>query len=650
MAGSEGARWRWKSHSALKTIAFCLCLTSAGATLKAAPDDLSVGPSASGSLTSRHVRNDFGYREVMIPMRDGVRLETAILTPIGEHSSLPILLIRTPYRVPEGPPGELPPDLNSLADDGYVFVFQNIRGRYGSEGNFDLSTDTVVDHTGETIETRDAWDTIDWLVKNVADNNGMVGLYGYSYSAYTASAALLHPHPALKAVSEQAAPVDQWMNDDFHHYGALRFSYLFEYLASSPERGTPLHFFPFDRWDTFTWYDEIGSPRNLTHQLPDNLKYWHQVLAHPNYDRFWRRQNWLKFLRYNEIPVLNVAGFWDQEDPWGPWEIFRQLSNGRRTEDLMVAGPWCHACWRRSGATLGPIPLGQDTGQYFREKIEAPFFAYWLHGKGIRPNWQAQIFQTGTNSWLKYDRWPPANTQTQKLYLHSDGTLSFRAPARHERPRYRSYVSDPTKPVPYRSRPISPIYPGGDWRNWESSDQRFVDGRPDVLTFESAPLERDVVVTGPVAAVLFASTSGTDTDFVIKLIDVFPENAQPPTWPQESGPPPGTYGQTLNGYELPIAMEVRRGRYLSNPAHPHALTPGKAVRWSIPLRDRDHVFARGHRIMVQIQSTWFPLIDRNEPEFGRGIKNRPSFRRAKTTERIFVSYELPSHVSFSVVN
>jgi putative CocE/NonD family hydrolase len=598
----------------------------------------------------------FDYQEVMVPMRDGVRLQTVIMRTHGIEAPLPILIVRTPYGVPDKAPEKMPPARKELAADGYIFVYQNLRGRFKSEGMFTLSEDARVENGKGTIETRDGWDTIDWLVKNVPNNNGRVGIMGVSYAGYTAAATLLDPHPALKAVSEQAAgPVDEWMHDDDHRYGALRLSYDFEYAVLEENDKLANSNFEFNQWDTYQWYLDLGPLSNINdHYVHGKIPYWNDTVAHPNYDAYWKSLVWVDTLHRSSVPNLNVAGFWDQEDPWGPWEIFSHAAeNDPDHTNLIVAGPWCHGCWNRPVEDkLGPWPLGHETAREFREEIQAPFFAYWLHGKGTKPEWRAKIFQTGSNMWRTYPDWPLNNAVATKLYLHADGTLSFKAPGPAEDGAHRSYISDPANPVPYRPRPISPTYPGGDWPRWESGDQRFVDHRPDVLTYSSQPLDQDLTVTGEVEAIIYASTSGTDSDFVAKLIDVFPENVENVDWyanADSEGPGPGAYAQKLNGYELPIAMEVRRGRYLDSYEYPKALRPNMPRRWGIPLRDRDHVFLKGHRIMVQIQSTWFPLIDRNPQKFTPSIYTARAIDYRAATQRVYSSPKMPSHVMLPVV-
>src|SRR5437867_1693406 len=596
----------------------------------------------------------FKLEEVVIPVRDGVRLQTVILTPVDRTAPLPILFRRTPYGVPDEPPRQMPASIKELAQDGYIFVIQNLRGRFKSEGEFKLTSQVDLADPTATSETTDAYDSIEWLVKNVP-NNGKVGMYGVSYVGLTTAMALLHPHPALKAMSEQASPVDQWMNDDDHRYGALRESYAFEYaVLEQADKNKNTHF-EFETYDGYAWYLALGPLSNINARyLHSSIPYWNDVIAHPDYDEFWKKEAWVRQLHASTVPNLNVAGFFDQEDPWGPWQIFRHAEeHDPNHENFMVAGPWYHGQWRTPKAdSIGLIPLGgHETAREFRETIEAPFFRYYLHGQGEKPNWQATTFQSGANRWRTYHEWPPKGVKPTSLYLHADGRLSFDRPgAMNQEKPYREYISDPDNPVPYRARPISPTYPAGDWRTWEVADQRFVDGRPDVLTFVSAPLDHDITVTGPLAAALFASTSGTDSDFVVKLIDVYPDNAQKNSWAPEDGPKPGQVAQSLNGYEWPIAMEVRRGRYLQSFETPHALAPNQPLEWNVPLRDHDHVFLKGHRIMVQIQSTWFPLIDRNPQKFVPSIYKAVASDFTSATQRIYCSPAMPSHVVLPVMH
>ena len=596
----------------------------------------------------------FTLQEVMVPVRDGIHLQTVILAPVDQPGPLPILFERTPYGVPEKAPDHIPTHLKELASDGYIYVFQNLRGRFKSEGVFNLSSQVDLKDAKATNETTDAYDSIDWLIRNVPNNNGKVGMFGVSYDGLTTAMTLLRPHPALKAISEQASPVDQWMNDDMHRYGALRESYGVEYsVLEQADKNTNTNF-KFETYDTYQWYLDLGPLSNVNAKyLHGSIPFWNSMVDHPDYDEFWKKEDWVGQLHASTVPNLNVAGFWDQEDPWGPWQIFRhaQESDPDHT-DFMVAGPWYHGEWQTpKGDSIGIIPFGHDTAREFREQIEAPFFRYYLHGQGEKPAWQASTFQSGSNTWRTYSTWPPKEAKPTNLYLHADGTLSFTAATKEaaKEKSYREYVSDPANPVPYRQRPISPTYPAGDWRTWEVADQRFVDHRPDVLSFVSEPLDHDLVITGPLAADLFASTSGTDSDFIVKLIDVYPQDAQKNDWNADAGPKPGQYAQSLDGYELPIAMEVRRGRYLESYEKPRALTANKPTEWNISLRDHDHVFLKGHRIMVQIQSTWFPVIDRNPQKFVPSIYKAAASDYVSAMQRIYCSLELPSHLVLSVM-
>ena len=591
----------------------------------------------------------FTLQEVMIPVRDGVHLQTVILTPVDQKAPLPILFRRTPYGVPERSPQNIPASWKELAQDGYIFVIQNLRGRFKSEGKFSLAGDSSA---REPNETTDAYDSIEWLVQNVPNNNGKVGMFGVSYDGLTTGLTLLGPHPALKAISEQASPVDQWMNDDMHRYGALRESYAVEYSIMEEADKNENRHFNFETYDTYEWYLNLGPLSTVNDKyLHGSIPYWNFMAEHPDRDAAWKSDAWTDRLHSSTVPNLNVAGFWDQEDPWGPWQIFRHAAQSDPEHtNFIVAGPWFHGQWQSPvGDSIGLVQFGgHATAREFRENIEAPFFRYYLHSEGQKPSWQASTFQTGSNTWHTYTAWPPKDAKTTSVYMQCDGTLSFAAPGAGGK-QYREYVSDPGTPVPYRERPISPTYPRGDWQLWEVADQRFVDHRPDVLSFVSEPLDHDLVVTGPLAAKLFASTSGTDSDFVVKLIDVYPQDTQKNAWNPDAGPAPHQYAQSLNGYELPIAMEVRRGRYLDSYEKPAPLTPNKPREWNVPLRDHDHVFLKGHRIMVQVQSTWFPVIDRNPQKFVPSIYKAKAEDFVQSTQRIYCSPQMPSHIELPVM-
>jgi putative CocE/NonD family hydrolase len=565
----------------------------------------------------------------MIPMRDGVKLYTVILRPRDAAGPLPILFGRTPYGTQNQAPATIPRNWAALARDGYIFVQQDMRGRFKSEGGpFTLSTE-IRKGKGAVDESTDAWDSIDWLVKHVKPNNGRVGMWGVSYPGFAAAVALARPHPALKAVSPQAAWIDYWLNDDLHRYGAMRLTYATDWVSSLQMDKADNWDFPYDRYDTYQWFLQAGSPADIEAKyFKGRVPRYREMIDHPDYDDHWKKQRWSDTLGRTTVPTLNVAGYWDQEDPWGSWQIwYKQRKDDPDALALMVAGPWAHGTWRSAGDSLGRIPIGVESGTQFMEQVEAPFFAWWLHGKGAKPDYAMKSFQSGSWQWKTYAQWPLASAQPTGLYLHADGSLSFDAPAAGEP--CRDYVSDPARPVPFREHPMSATYATPDWRWWEAEDQRFVDDRPDVLSYVSAPLTADLTVTGNVAARLMASTSGTDSDFVVKLIDVFPED-----YDKAQATKPGDYARGLNGYELPIAMEIRRGRYLESNEVPHALVPDKVIAWDVPLRDHDHVFRKGHRLMVQVQSSWFPVIDRNPQTFVPNIYKAKAEDYRKATQRV----------------
>jgi len=607
---------------------------------------LSPGVLAQGSPQEQPAQ--FKRVEVMVPMRDGIHLQTVYFVPLEQKESLPILLMRTPYGVPENEAPLHSPSARELVKDGYIFVVQNLRGRFKSEGEFNMSMSYDPKTTNEST---DAYDTIDWLVKNLPNNNGKVGVWGVSYPGLTAILSTLEAHPALKAISEQASPADQWMNDDFHRYGALRLSYAFEYSVMEQSDKNSNTNFKFDKHDTYEWYLELGPIANINAKyLHGTIPAWNNMEKHPNYDSFWKKESFTDQIHEAKVPNLNVAGFWDQEDPWGPWKIYYSAEKSDpKHYNYMVAGPWNHGGWRgKDGSTLGAIAFGgHNTSLEFRQNIEAPWFRYWLHGEGQLFKWEAQTFQTGSNTWHTYSAWPPREAKPTNLYMLSNGELSFTAPK--STTGFAQYLSDPANPVPYRRRPISPTYPGADWPTWEVQDQRFVENRTDVLTFKSKPLEQNITVTGELLANLFASTTGTDSDWVVKLIDVYPESVQSRDVEKDGPYKAGEYAQSLNGYELIIAAEVVRGRYRKSFEKPQPVVPNQVTEYKVPLRSHDHVFLKGHRIMVQVQSTWFPIIDRNPQKFVPNIFEAKASDFVKATQRVYGTTKAPSHIVLPVM-
>jgi hypothetical protein len=467
-----------------------------------------------------------------------------------------------------------------------------------------------------------------------------VGLDGTSYDGFLVTMGMIHPHPALKAVSEQACMADTWLGDDFFHNGAFRLSYAFEY-APLLETSAENYSFPFDRFDLYDFFLRLGPLSNANAKyFHRNIPSWNEFAAHPNYDEFWKRHTVAYGLKEPTVPNLNVAGWWDQEDFYGPMATYERLEKlDKKNLNFIVVGPWNHGGWGHGpGNSLGGIPFGSDTSVYFRRNIEAPWFAYWLKDKGKLPLKEALLFQTGSDTWTSFDAWPPREARTRNLYFHEDGKLSFEPPQTSAAQPFDSYQSDPAHPVPYRHRPVDMTYPEdhpGSWYTWLVQDQRFVDERPDVLTWQTDDLTDEVTLAGQVTAKLFASTSGSDSDWIVKLIDVYPQKF-PQDW-------------KLSGYELMIADEIFRGRFRNSFEKPEPITTGAIAPYAIDLHTADHVFRKGHRIMVQVQSTWFPLYDRNPQKFVPNIFEAKQSDYQKATQRVYRSKAFPSSVEISVL-
>lgn len=579
----------------------------------------------------------YSRQEAMIPMRDKTRLFTVIYRPDGVNENLPFLFLRTPYGVYNRPSPDAIEYVKDMAAEGYIFVFQDIRGRFRSEGVFEMQRPTRdKKDPGAIDESTDTWDTIEWLIRNVSNNNGKVGMFGTSYDGWTTMMGTIDPHPALKAASEHATPADMYIGDDFHHNGAFRLSYSFEY-AYMTENTKESSLFPFGKYDTYEWYLDLGPLSNVNEKyFHGKLPSWNNFAAHPDYDDFWKRQSMAYRLGKPVVPLLHVAGWWDQEDFYGPLKAYEVLEKeDRNNMNFILIGPWNHGGWRSgSGDKLGNINFGEPTAEKFRKDFQAPFFAYYLKGRGTGNFPEAITFQTGRNIWKSYDKWPPVNiTRDKNLYLNAGGRLSFSSPADPEG--YDEYISNPDRPVPYRSRPVEVTYgPGSRWYTWLVEDQRFVHNRPDVLTWETEVLESDVVVTGNLSADIFASTTGTDFDLIVKLIDVYPE-----VYPSD---------QKMGGYQLMVANDVFRCRYRKSFTSPQPVKQGEINEYIIDLHAIDHVFQTGHKIMVQIQSTWFPIIDRNPQKYVKNIFEAVETDFIKTVQRVYTSVSHPSHIKLSV--
>ncbi len=580
----------------------------------------------------------FTRAESMIATRDGVKLNTQVFSPTRTDEKFPIILVRTPYGIGNPTSEQIAAALPELSKEGYIVVQQDIRGRFKSEGSFvmlrqprDRKDKNAID------ESTDTYDTIEWLLKNVPNNNGRVGMTGTSYGGWLTIMGMLDPHPALKAVVPQASPADMWLGDDFHHNGAFRLSYGFEYtymMETSKEVANPAAIV--DKRDAYEWYLKLGALSNVDPKyLKDKYPTWNDFENHPDYDAFWKRQAFAPYLNRVTVPTLNVAGWWDQEDFYGPIKIYELLErHDTENKNFLVVGPWNHGGWARGdGDKLGRINFGSATADYFRKNIREPFFAYYLKDKK-NPNLpEALTFRTGSNEWVRHNSWTPKEAVVKNLYLQADGKLSFDVPSAGK-PAFDEYVSDPAKPIPYRPRPIEPGM-GSAWRVWQTEDQRFVDHRPDVLTYATEPLTDDITVSGKIISNIFASTSGTDSDWIVKLIDVYPEKYQ-------SDP-------EMSGYQLMIAGDVLRGRYRNSFEKPEPIPTNSVQKYKIGFPANDHTFKKGHRIMIQVQSTWFPVIDRNPQKFVPNIFLAKETDFQKATQRVFRSGKNASYVALPVV-
>ena len=579
---------------------------------------------------------EFDRREEMIRMRDGAHLHTLIFTPKGQKESLPIMIERTPYGISETDSDAINRRYRQLVRDGYIFVAQDIRGRYGSEGEFVMTRPMHDPKDAKGIdESTDTYDTIDWLVKNVNNNNGRVGILGVSYDGWLSAVATINAHPALKASSPQAPMTDAWLGDDFFHNGAFRQSYGYEYvkmMETSKENSDV----SFDQ-DAYDWYLQKGSLGKITEMNQGKFPTWNAFVSHPAYDDYWQARGYGNKLTATKVATLVVGGWWDQEDFYGALATYAALEKyDKSNHNFVVLGPWNHGGWNGFGRNLGDVNFGSATGAYFRSQVQAPWFAYYLKGKGKLNQPEALTFQSGSNQWTRSDRWPPKEAASRDLYLHSGKKLSFDKPATPDATESESYVSDPASPVPYRKRPIQPTYGrGSSWYTWLVQNQKFLEGRNDVLTWQTDVLDRDLTIDGEVFAHLFASTTGSDSDWVVKLIDVYPDNN--PENPK------------MNGYQLMIVDEIFRARYLRSFEKPQPIEPNQVNEYVIDLRANNHTFKKGHRVMVQVQSSWFPLYDRNPQKFVENIFTARPEDYQPATQRIYESPRYPSHVTLPVM-
>ena len=597
--------------------------------------------------------SDYDKRVVMVPMRDGTKLYTVIAVPKGAKNA-PILLTRTPYdaasRASRSKSGKmiesLPLSDEVFVDAGYIRVYQDVRGKYGSEGPYLMTPPPVNSgyNPSGADDTTDAYDTIDWLVKNVPESNGRVGMIGSSYEGFTVVMALLNPHPALKVAAPESPMVDGWMGDDWFHYGAFRQPNIDYVLSQTSNRGEGVHI-PREGRDDYTNFLRAGSADAFAKaEGMEQLPFWKVMVDHPAYDGFWQSQALDKLIAQKPltVPTMWEQGLWDQEDMWGAIHSYRALK-AKDTPDTMnhlVMGPWFHSQINREGRALGPLVWATDTTAQWRREVLLPFFNQYLKPDAPQANTPATlIYDTGMDRWDHPKTFPAScekecPIESKPIYLTAEGGLSFERPSAMEKTKFDEYVSDPAKPVPYRPRPVVAADSMG-WRTWLVTDQRFVDGRPDVLTYVSEPLKEPMKLSGEPVVHLVASTSGTDSDWVVKLIDVQPDRIAPPV--------------EMSGYELPVATDIFRGRYRTSFEHPEPIKPNEPLPYVFGLPMVNHTFLPGHRIMVQVQSTLFPLYDRNPQRYVENIFEAKPEDYTKATQRIWHAPGQTSYISLPIV-
>jgi putative CocE/NonD family hydrolase len=563
---------------------------------------------------SAWIVNNYTKKEVYIPMRDGVKLFTSIYLPKNVSEKHPILLTRTPYSC--APYGEdkfaafWSSPRSYFMKEHYIYVQQDVRGRWMSEGVFEDVRPYNPNKKGtETDEASDTYDTIDWLVKNLTNNNGNVGVFGISYPGFYSTMAALSNHPALKAVSPQA-PVTEWfLGDDFHHNGAFMLMDGFAFYSGfGKPRPKPTTIgpkgFDFPTKDNYEFYLRTGALTNFTKLMGDSIKFWKDLMSHPNYDAWWKARDVRANVQFisQDIPTLVVGGLYDAEDCYGAWNLYKAIEKKTKNNNKIVMGPWYHGQWARTdGSFLGNVQWGSNTSEWYGKNVELPFFNYYLKQKGnIDQLQEATIFFSGSNEWKQLPKWPLDQVSYESYALRKGGYLSKAVPLIAPLSSWQEYTSDPAKPVPYTEDVHF-----GRTREYMTDDQRFAARRPDVLVFQTEPLENNLTLAGPITADLMVAISGTDADFVVKLIDVFPDDFK---YEKENG-------YVMNGYQMLVRGEVMRGKFRNSFEKPEPFVPNKPTRVKYELPDVAHTFKKGHRLMIQVQSSWFPLVDRNPQQF-----------------------------------
>ena len=585
--------------------------------------------------------------EYRIPMRDGKRLFTSVYVPKNSTWKFPILMTRTPYSVqPYGVdkyrsrlgPSEL------FAREGYIFVYQDVRGRWMSEGEFvNMRPHNPHKQSNDDIdESTDTYDTIDWLLKHVPNHNGKVGLTGISYPGFYTAAGMIDAHPALKACSPQA-PINDWfVGDDFHHNGAIFLPHFFNFIANfgkpRPEPTKKFPYLPFDHEtpDGYDFFLKMGPLANADKKyFKGEVSFWNELLKHPVYDEFWKARNLRPHLKNIKPAVMTVGGWFDAENLYGALETYKNVEkNSPNIQNILVMGPWRHGGWAfGEGDRLGDVHFNSKTSKFFRESIELPFFEYHLKGKGEMKHPEAWLFETGTNVWRQFDAWPPRQAKPMSLHFLARGKLGFEPSS--EQTAFDEYVSDPAKPVPFYEK-----IDVGMAAEYMVCDNRQASRRPDVLVYQTEPLPHDLTLVGPVQARLHVSTSGTDSDWIVKLIDVYPNDFPDPD--------PNPNNVKMGGYQQLIRGDVMRGKFRNSYEKPEAFVPGEPTSVKFAMNDICHTFRTGHRIMVQIQSSWFPLVDRN-PQTFVNINEAKESDFQKATQRVYRSKEMPSRIEVLVL-
>lgn len=596
------------------------------------------------------IKQNYTKKEYCIQMRDGAKLFTSVYSPNDTTKNYPILMIRTPYTVAPYGEDKFPQNLgpnDTFAKDGFIFVFQDVRGKFMSEGKYDNMRAYIPNkkNSKDIDETTDTYDTIDWLVKNLKHNNGNVGIWGISYPGFYAAMSLIDSHPSLKAVSPQAPIADWFIGDDMHHNGALTLSMSFNFFKGFDQPRESLttkwkSIAPYSSPDMYNFFLKLGSIANVNKKFfEEKLPFWNAMLKHGTYDEFWQSRNNLPHFKNVKPAVLIVGGWYDSEDLYGPLNIYRVIEEKTpANKNHLVMGPWSHGGWARSdGNSFGDFTFGENTSEYYNTNILTPFFNYYLKGIGELNLPEAVTFRTGVNKWISYDEWPPSNVEKKSLYLAPNKKLSWNK-SEEKKNLFDEYLSDPDKPVPYTSKfhDSQQLY----FRPYISDDQRFASARPDVLVYETEPFEQDVTISGPIIADLFVSTTGTDADWVVKVIDVFPDSTKNPN--------PNPNNVEMGGYQRLIRYEIMRGKFRNSFEKPEPFVPNEVTEVKIKLNDIDHTFLKDHKIMIQIQSSFFPLFDRNPQKFV-DIYHAKDEDFQKAFHRVYFSEKYPSNITFNIV-